>query len=123
MQPPYRWAPVLVALSLAIETVCLLSQTAPSPTPAGNTALLTWSPNDPNEGVTNDNVYATSGTSLWVRASASNAIPLSTLLPGNGTYTLSVTACNVNGESIHSTNLLVRYWANKPSPPQGLASR
>lgn len=106
-------------LSITILAFSLLAQSTADQL-AGNSATLLWNPNPATDGVTAYAIYVNGAKTL---VTPTNSVPLNSLLSVNGTYTLNVSASNVNGESPLSTNLVVRYWANKPTPPAGLNTK
>lgn len=114
----------LTYLALTLLTLC--AQTAIDPLPVARTATLTWAANDPIEGVTSYVVYRIVSGERVERAlvTTTNSAPLVQVLPDVGAvYALYVTAVNPQGESAPSTNLWVRYWPNKATPPRGLGAR
>ena len=95
-----------------------------APPPVGNRAFLTWQASASADGVTNYYVYATPTISskgfVRVAATLNTNVAIDSLGLGSGTYVFFVTAANVNGESVPSSNLVGRYHSNKPNPPQNV---
>lgn len=112
---------LLAAGMVVAGVVGLMAQSASNPAPAGNDSILTW---DHDTNATFYTVYRQlPSLTNWVSVgiTTTNRFNLSVALPqANGVYALAVTAGNPAGESGLSTNLWVRYWFNKPTPPKGL---
>jgi hypothetical protein len=114
----------IIVLILVSTALLLTAQTLQSPIPAGTAALVAWDANSVDDGVQHYNVYfVKDGATNKLAATGSTSVNLNLLPPINGTYQFCVTAVNVNGESLPSTNLFVKYFANKANPPKGLNVR
>lgn len=113
----------LFALLALILTFSAFAQTADAPAAIGNASTFVWLPNAPDDFVEKYNVYAIIGSNaVRLAITTKPEISFSSVLFKNGTYTLAVSAVNSIGESALSTNIYVKYFANKPNPPEGLRS-
>ena len=108
-----------IALILTLSLLPVLAQSNADML-AGNSMKLAWDQNATSEGVTNYSVYV---SGVKILNTPTNIVSFNSFLFTNGTYQINVSASNINGESALSTNLIVRYWANKPLPPAGLTTK
>jgi hypothetical protein len=104
-------------LALLVTITALAQGTPDDPIIAGNAAKFVWEAGDTNSAIQYFGIYVNS--QLTAKVYTTN-VDLSSILKANGTYQLNVNAVNAIGTSDMSTNLWVRYFANRPTPPKGL---